>query len=371
MGHVDPRVTRANDAKPRALARSSTGSNVVAGTAWLLARAEMERNASTSCSSTRPGSTRWRTSIAVGHLRATRSSSSATRTSCRGDPGRPSADGVEVSALGHLLGDDATIRPRRGLFLDETRRLHPASTPTSSDAFYEGRLEAIRAQLADRADQTRRRDPLTGCGRAMAARRAHAATARTQRRRPRSSRMPSTTARRQAGSGRRTRRSTILGLEDRDRRDAVQRPRGARSRGPSRPLGTTGNVGTVDKFQGQEGAVAIYSMASSSREDAPRDMGFLYSRNRLNVAASRAESIAIVVASPELARAGCRTPSRCDSSTRSAAIVEVAAAESGRGRKARRRRNRCRHPRDGARTPAQLAARRRRAGPSRAAPSRR
>ena len=54
--------------------------------------------------------------------------------------------------------------------------------------------------------------------------------------------------------------------------------------------------------------MAIYSMASSSREDAPRDMGFLYSRNRLNVAISRAKSLALLVASPTLLEAGCRTP---------------------------------------------------------------
>jgi uncharacterized protein len=67
-------------------------------------------------------------------------------------------------------------------------------------------------------------------------------------------------------------------------------------------------VGTVDKFQGQEGAVAIYSMASSSRDDAPRDMDFLYSRHRLNVAVSRARALAIVVANPRLLEANCRTP---------------------------------------------------------------
>ena len=69
-----------------------------------------------------------------------------------------------------------------------------------------------------------------------------------------------------------------------------------------RRIGRRGNVGTVDKFQGREGVVAIYSMASSSREDAPRDMSFLYSRNRLNVAISRAQSLALLVASPASAR---------------------------------------------------------------------
>ena len=47
-------------------------------------------------------------------------------------------------------------------------------------------------------------------------------------------------------------------------------------------------VGTVDKFQGQEAPIAIYSTATSSHADAPRGMEFLYSLNRLNVATSRA-----------------------------------------------------------------------------------
>jgi superfamily I DNA and/or RNA helicase len=67
-------------------------------------------------------------------------------------------------------------------------------------------------------------------------------------------------------------------------------------------------VGTVDKFQGREGAVAIYSMATSSAEDAPRGLEFLYDPRRLNVATSRARAMAIVVASPRLLQASCRTP---------------------------------------------------------------
>jgi superfamily I DNA and/or RNA helicase len=46
-------------------------------------------------------------------------------------------------------------------------------------------------------------------------------------------------------------------------------------------------VGTVDKFQGQEAPVVIYSMATSSPEEAPHGLEFLFSRNRLNVATSR------------------------------------------------------------------------------------
>jgi uncharacterized protein len=66
-------------------------------------------------------------------------------------------------------------------------------------------------------------------------------------------------------------------------------------------------VGTVDKFQGQQAPVVIYSMAASSAEDAPRGMEFLYSRNRLNVAVSRAQAMAVLIASPALLRAHCRT----------------------------------------------------------------
>jgi uncharacterized protein len=67
-------------------------------------------------------------------------------------------------------------------------------------------------------------------------------------------------------------------------------------------------VGTVDKFQGQQAPVSIYAMGSSSPEDAPRGMEFLYSLNRLNVATSRARCIAAVVASPTLVRVACQTP---------------------------------------------------------------
>jgi uncharacterized protein len=72
------------------------------------------------------------------------------------------------------------------------------------------------------------------------------------------------------------------------------------------PLGVP--VGTVDKFQGQEAPVVIYSMATSRPEDAPRGMEFLYSLNRLNVATSRARCVAIIVASPCLFEPECRTP---------------------------------------------------------------
>ena len=67
-------------------------------------------------------------------------------------------------------------------------------------------------------------------------------------------------------------------------------------------------VGTVDKFQGQEAEVVLVSMTTSSGQYLPRDLEFLYSKNRLNVAISRARCLAIVVASPMLLDVECSQP---------------------------------------------------------------
>src|ERR1035437_6819029 len=66
-------------------------------------------------------------------------------------------------------------------------------------------------------------------------------------------------------------------------------------------------VGTVDKFQGQEAEVVLISMVTSSDEDLPRNIEFLYSRNRLNVAISRARCLAIILASPKLLEIPCQS----------------------------------------------------------------
>ena len=72
-------------------------------------------------------------------------------------------------------------------------------------------------------------------------------------------------------------------------------------------LPTWVDVGTVDKFQGREAAVVFFSMATSSGENVPRNAEFLYSRNRLNVAVSRAKCLAVLVASPALLTVRCKT----------------------------------------------------------------
>ena len=83
-------------------------------------------------------------------------------------------------------------------------------------------------------------------------------------------------------------------------------------------------VGTVDKFQGQEAPVVIYSMTTSHPEDAPKGLDFLFSLNRLNVATSRTQAVAIIVGSPALLEADCKTPKQMRLVNGLCGAVEVA-----------------------------------------------
>ena len=66
-------------------------------------------------------------------------------------------------------------------------------------------------------------------------------------------------------------------------------------------------VGTVDRFQGQEAPIVIISMSASDANDSARGLEFIFNKNRLNVAISRAQVLAIIVAAPNLANAKCKT----------------------------------------------------------------
>jgi superfamily I DNA and/or RNA helicase len=83
-------------------------------------------------------------------------------------------------------------------------------------------------------------------------------------------------------------------------------------------------VGTVDKFQGQQARVVFYSMVSSSGEEVPRGLDFLFSRNRFNVAISRAECLAYLVCSPRLLEVDCRTIEHMRLANALCRFVEVA-----------------------------------------------
>jgi uncharacterized protein len=87
-------------------------------------------------------------------------------------------------------------------------------------------------------------------------------------------------------------------------------------------------VGTVDKFQGREAVAVFYSMASSSGEDVPRGLDFLMSRNRLNVAVSRAQCLAYVTCSPRLLEVDCRTVEHLKLANALCRFVEIAGEQS-------------------------------------------
>ena len=94
-----------------------------------------------------------------------------------------------------------------------------------------------------------------------------------------------------------------LGVED----VLVVTPYNAQVRTLRRRVPAGVRVGTVDKFQGQEAPVVIVSLASSSGEEAPRGLAFVFNRNRINVATSRAQCRVELVCSPRLLEADCKS----------------------------------------------------------------
>ena len=87
-------------------------------------------------------------------------------------------------------------------------------------------------------------------------------------------------------------------------------------------------VGTVDRFQGQQAPVVLVSMASSSPDDAPRGIGFAFDRHRFNVATSRAQCRAVLVCSPRLLDADCRTVAQMRLVSAVCRFVELASLSS-------------------------------------------
>ncbi|MHB1785738.1 MAG: TM0106 family RecB-like putative nuclease [Acidimicrobiales bacterium] len=221
--------------------------------------------------------------------------------------------GAGESGLGHFLGSAATVGPEAGIFLDRTWRMHPDITAFISTTFYEARLESRPECGTQRIEPRRSGGPsladhsgpapdLSGAGlRWVAARHVECSTYSDEEVRI----VAELVDRLLGGKFTNSIGEVVpLGLEDimvlAPYNDQVNRivsalPAGAR-------------VGTVDRFQGQEAPVVIYSLTTSSPVNPHRGMEFLYSTNRLNVAVSRARAMAILVGSPALLEPECRTP---------------------------------------------------------------
>ncbi len=208
-------------------------------------------------------------------------------------------DGTDASALGHLLGERQIVDETQGLFLEETWRLHPDICGFTSEVFYEDRLRP-RPDLGQQALVDA--GPLNGTGLRF---------------------LPVSHSGNQSSSDEEAERVAELvrgltgGARWIDRHGCaapitleevlIIAPYNAQVfKIQARLPGA--RVGTVDKFQGQEAPVVIYSMATSSPEEAPHGMEFLYSLNRLNVATSRARCVCVLVGAPALFAPECRTP---------------------------------------------------------------
>jgi uncharacterized protein len=207
-------------------------------------------------------------------------------------------DGVAVSALQHILGTDKTIPADRGIFLPLTWRMAPSLCDFSSEMYYERRLNSkpgLENQVIQGAGD------LSGLccidvdhdgNRNHSPEEVDAVIQLVER-----LTSPGVTWTDEDQNARSITIDDIL----------IVSPYNTQVNRLTERLPAGARVGTVDKFQGQQAPIVIYSMATSRPEDAPRGMEFLYSPNRLNVATSRAQCAVILVASPHLFQPECRT----------------------------------------------------------------
>lgn len=311
----EPAVTQAEDNQAVLSAITGRTAQVAAGTAWLWARPEMANSLDVLLLD-EAGQMSLANTLAISHA--------ATSIVLLGDPqqlDQPQRGihppGAEVSALGHLLNGRATIGVNQGVFLTETRRLHPDVCAFTSEIFYDGRLVPRPENAKQRLDANGSLDgtglrfaPVQHSGNqnesAEEVERIGALIERLLQ--------TGTTWTNKQGQTSPLRSEDVLVVAPYNAQVAALMAR--------LPAGT--RVGTVDKFQGQEAPVVFYSMATSTPEDAPRGMEFLYSLNRLNVAVSRARCVAVLVASPSLFQVECRTPRQIELANAFCRYLEMA-----------------------------------------------
>jgi len=282
-------------ADTRKFVTASASAQLLAGTAWLFAREDLDGAVDTLVID-EAGQVALADALAMG--------TAARNVILLGDPLQLAQvsqgthpEGTGASVLEHLLGDHATVPPDMGIFLDRTRRMHPDVCRFVSEIVYEGRLDGLPevACQATAFGTGLRYLPVDHAGNVAAA--------------PEEAERIAREIRAMRGGSWTGRDGVTRPLGDAD--FMVVAPYNAQVRQLRRALEAAGlggvPVGTVDKFQGREAPVVFYSMATSSAEDVPRSLEFLFSRNRLNVAVSRAMCLACIVASPRLLESRART----------------------------------------------------------------
>ena len=199
-----------------------------------------------------------------------------------------------------MLGEHATIEAGRGLFLEETWRLHPDICTFTSELFYEDRL---RSRVGLERQEIKSSSRVRGAGLRYLAVHHQGNQSSSPEEADEIKKLVDEILSSKASWVDSTGKEALIRLED----ILIIAPYNAQVFELQERL-PGARIGTVDKFQGQEAPIAIYSMTTSSYPDAPRGMEFLYSLNRLNVATSRAKCLCILVASPQVFQAECRTP---------------------------------------------------------------
>lgn len=202
-----------------------------------------------------------------------------------------------VSALDYVVGGSRVIAPELGIFMPVTRRMHPGICEFISEAVYEGKLDC--------EDGAKRQSLTSADGRHLVGASFHGVehSGRSQVC-PEEIEAIRETIGNLIGS-------TYSDRDENERRLTagdimVVAPYNAQVNALAEALPAI-RVGTVDKFQGQEAPVCLVSMTTSSVDELPRDIEFLFSLNRINVAVSRAQVLAMVFASPRLLEIPCRT----------------------------------------------------------------
>lgn len=202
------------------------------------------------------------------------------------------------SCLEYLIDGHRVVPEDRGIFMPVSRRMHPSICSFISAAVYEDRLhpdDAADTQALFSADGT----SLVGAGVRMVVHsgRSQVCPEEIDAISAHIAMVLGSTYRGRDGADRVVGHSDIL----------VVAPYNAQVNALRAALPSGIRVGTVDRFQGQEAPVCLVSMTTSSGEELPRDIDFLFSLNRINVAVSRAQASAVVFASPLLLETPCRT----------------------------------------------------------------
>jgi len=280
---------------------SEEGYSLIAGTAWLFANEQMDQQLDYIFVD-EAGQVALANLVAMG--------TSARNIILLGDQmqlGQP-IQGVHPgrsgeSTLDYLLNGMATISPERGIFLDTTWRMHPDVCRFISDAVYDGRLEPEPNNAKQCLVLNQSAHPaLISTGIRYLPAEHDACSQRSQKEAELVVELVGSLLKQQYRD--KSGRIHELTLDD----ILIVAPYNMQVNLLKNVLPQGARIGTVDKFQGQEAQAVIISMATSSGDYLPRFIEFLYSKNRLNVAISRAKCMAIFIANPALMAIRCSTP---------------------------------------------------------------